>query len=113
MSGALRHRRLDGMDDEGWVPVRTASEFRRLNGMHTTMGDIRLIVAGGDDHAKRRFELIQCGRCIRCAQGHPSGSGVRPDVLPIERRGGSTSHMKGAYQQPTVSRKRVYAMEIA
>ena len=40
---------------------------------------------GGGGNAKLCFELIQVERCVRCAQGHSPGSGVRPDVLPIAR----------------------------
>ena len=64
MSDALRHRPLEGMGDEGCVPVRTVCELRRLKELHTTIGDIRLIAAVGGDNAKRRFELCQGGRCV-------------------------------------------------
>ena len=85
MSGALRHWHLGGMDNERWVPVRTVCELKRLKELHASMGDIRLVVVDGGDNAKLRFELSRWGRCARCAQGHSSGSGVRPDFLPIAR----------------------------
>ena len=85
MSGALRRWNLDGMDDEGLVPLRTVCELMRLNAMRATMGDIRCVVGGGGDNAKLRFELSREERCVRFSQGHSSGSGVRPDVLPIAR----------------------------
>ena len=86
MSGALRHRELPTMTEEGWTTVKVVCNLPRLQELHTTMGDIRLIVNGEGDNWKRRFELSPDGRCIRCAQGHSVGSGVRPDVLPIETK---------------------------
>lgn len=56
-SGALRHRHLDGMGDEGGAPVRTVCELKRKKELRTTMGDIRLIVSGGGNNAKLRFEF--------------------------------------------------------
>ena len=46
MSGALRRRQLVGMDKEGWTPVRTARNIKRLTELYTKMGDIRIIANG-------------------------------------------------------------------
>ena len=80
---ALRYRKLEGMEDEDWSTIETVRDLPRLFEMRTTMGDLRLIVNGGDNR-KRRLELSRGGRRILCSQGHSAGSGVRPYILPIE-----------------------------
>ena len=82
-SGAVRNRRMGEMGAEGWEPVNNVCKLSRMRGLNTTMGDIRLIVNGEGGNNKLRFELSRWGRCVRCAQGHSSGSGVRPNVLPV------------------------------
>ena len=49
------------------------------------MGDTRVVVSGARDNEQTRFELGQGGRRIRCSKGHSTGSGVRPDVLQVDR----------------------------
>ena len=71
------------MDRDGWATIKVVCELPRLKELHTTMGDIRLIVNGEGGNRKRRFELRSDHRCIRRAQGHSFGNGVRPDILPV------------------------------
>ena len=83
MSGASRHRKLPGMTDEGWVPVKVLLSLRGMLGIGATFEGVHEIAAGGGDNNKFRFELSMDRSRIRCAQGHSVGSGVRPDCLPV------------------------------
>ena len=53
MSGALRHRRLPTMGDAGWATIRVVCDLPKLKELHTTMGDIRLIVNGEGGNQKK------------------------------------------------------------
>ena len=48
-SQALRRRKLEGMDDQGWAAIETVRDLPRLFELRTTMGDSMLILnwAGG------------------------------------------------------------------
>ena len=84
MSGALRHHQLLTMGRVGWTTIKVVCDLPRLREFNTTMGDLRLIANGDGDNRKRRFELSDDGRCIRCTQGRSAGSVVRPDAMPVE-----------------------------
>ena len=82
MAGYLQHKHIDGMARDGRTPIKTARDIEQLDELHTIMGDTRLILDGGCDNRKLRFELSKDGG-IRCAYGHSAGIGARPDALPV------------------------------
>ena len=83
-SGALRHWRLEGMDDEAWAPIKNVCNIKRLMGDLYGYGryssNSQRRWGGGGGGAKFLFELSRWGRCIRCSNGH---SGVRPEIRPV------------------------------
>ena len=83
MSRFLRRYCLDGMDDEGWTPMKTILRLGELIELSTTVDDIFRIVNGSGGNYKMRFELSVDRKFIRCAQGHSVGSGVRSNCLPV------------------------------
>ena len=56
-SGALRRRKLPGVNDEGWAPMRNVPITQGILQISASAGDIYEIVGGGDDNGKLRFEL--------------------------------------------------------
>ena len=84
MSGALRHRKLPGMTDEGWARARVLRHLKGMVSLGATFGDIQEINDGGGGARKLRFEIGRDRSTIRFAKGHSVGSGVRPDCLPAD-----------------------------
>ena len=83
MSKGLRHYCLEGMNDEGWAPMKSVLQLYELLELSANVDDVFKIVSGGGGNNKKRFELSGDRRLIRCAQGHSVGSGVRPNCLPV------------------------------
>ena len=83
ISGVLGRRDLPGATDEGRVAIRAILNLRWLIDMQATFDDIQEIANDGWGYRKLLFESSR-GRCaIRRSQGHASGSGVRPECLPV------------------------------
>lgn len=69
------------------------------------MGGVRFIGGGAGGGKKLRSELGKGEMCIRCSQTHSSGSGVRPDVIPVARDTQYVIHGTSLDAAPCIARE--------